>query len=76
MSEWISVKDQEPPKDTKILCFYDGYIDVLEYWYDEVGEKVFFNPPIANVTGVSHWMPLPKPPEDENKCLDANTATS
>ena len=62
--EWISILDKVPEKDTQVLCFYGkGYVDVLEYWYDEAGHKVFFNPPISNICDVTHWMRLPKPPK-------------
>lgn len=66
MSEWISVKNRLPEKDTAVLCYYDGYLDVMEYWYDEDnGKPVFYNPPSPPSENVTHWMPLPKPPEDK-----------
>lgn len=65
MNEWISVKDRLPPKDIPVLCFYyDKYIDVMEYWHDtEEGKPEFYNPPSFPVEDVTHWMPLPLPPE-------------
>ncbi len=65
MTEWISVKDRLPEKDTKVLCYYyDQYRDVMEYWYDDeiTGKNCFFNPPMAPVEDVQYWMPLPLPP--------------
>jgi hypothetical protein len=75
MSEWIRIEDEFPPKDTRVLCYHGNeYMNVLEYWYDEDGKHMFFNPPIANIGDVTHWMPLPNPPsvfvdkeEHENK---------
>ena len=59
MSEWISVEDRLPEdayfvlafEDTglmRVVCFYDNrWEDNLDYV----------------IEGVTHWMPLPKPPE-------------
>ncbi len=64
--EWIKCSDRLPPKDVKVLCFYEkDYIDTLEYWYDEDNIPVFYNPPISNVKNVTHWMPLPEKPSEE-----------
>ena len=64
--EWISVNDSLPEKDVLIL-FYDGetirfgeYVWYGQYendyrWYDELYHKY--------ITDITHWMPLPKPPE-------------
>lgn len=65
MSEWIKVEDRLPPKDTPVLCYYcDTYIDVMEYWYDEQGKHIFFNPPSPPSDNVTHWMPLPEKPNE------------
>lgn len=56
MSEWISVKDRLPEKDEYVLCFCnigDGFQAIFHY-----GKERKFNG-----TAVTHWMPLPKPPE-------------
>ena len=67
---WISVKDSLPEKDTPILCFYcDQYIEVMEYWYDDeqTDKPTFFRPPAPPVDNVTHWMPLPSPPKDQEE---------
>ena len=61
--EWISVKDRLPNQDDSVLCYSNGYCDVVIYhdglWdADRNGYR-------ENVT---HWMPLPpKPIEITNK---------
>ena len=67
MMEWIIVKNRMPPKDTPVLCYYfDQYMDVMEYWYDDetTGKPQFFCPPAPPVDGVTHWIPLPLPPKE------------
>ena len=60
--EWISVDDRLPPSTgTVIVCAidlvfpgsYDGYSDT---WHTDDGWR------LPNVT---HWMPMPEPPEEE-----------
>lgn len=54
--KWVSVKDRLPEKDEYVLCFCnigDGFQAIFHY-----GKERKFNG-----TAVTHWMPLPKPPE-------------
>ncbi len=62
--EWISVKDRMPEKDKPVLTFDGTYFEVLEYWYDEDLKKIWMNPPNGPTDSVTHWMELPKPPEE------------
>ena len=55
-AHWISVKDRLPEKDEYVLCFCnigDGFQAIFHY-----GKERKFNG-----TAVTHWMPLPEPPE-------------
>lgn len=71
MAEWISVKERLPvvPEiplsqyatdngEGFLAYFCDGYIDICTFWAREqrFGEE-----------GVTHWMPLPEPPEEEGQ---------
>ena len=73
-SEWVRVKDRPPeiPPD-KIAEGYDQ-IQVLVWcdkglqcaWF-QVTTKKFYDQPVwfrTEVGGVTHWMPLPDPPEE------------
>lgn len=64
--EWISVKDKLPQEFKRVLVYSDFGIDSKVFeggiFYD--GETHCYCP-IGKVDGVTHWMPLPKPPEKE-----------
>ena len=58
---WISVKDRLPEKYTNVIVLYDiGRVGVN--WTNE--ENEFVSHAYSNVT---HWMPLPEPPESEEE---------
>lgn len=70
MSEWISVKDRLPEKGQDVLLLTDwfggasfitiGYLGGTRWISYEIGR--------ANVgIHVTHWMPLPEPPEEETE---------
>ena len=53
MSEWIPVSERLPPEETRVLA-YDG---------DKVFESEYWNGNWEWCADVTHWMPLPEPPE-------------
>jgi len=62
---WISVKDRLPkPKEGNVLVLISG-----NGWHDYdvayFGRTVFCDKYDDTVEGVTHWMPLPKPPKEE-----------
>ena len=63
MSEWISVKDRLPKIDEEVLvCFTDGFNQIkfgVAWTISIDGWSGYFG---GNIT---HWMPLPEPPEVE-----------
>ena len=67
--EWISVKDRPSAKDKPILVwakFVDFPVSVLWKENGAYGEPDFFESGdeyAISEERISHWMPLPKPPE-------------
>lgn len=68
--QWISVNDKLPKKSAidkpvKVWITYYGYMS--EAYFSDEGEfckewdgKCYY----SKITGVTHWMPLPEPPEE------------
>ena len=66
-SEWISVKDRLPEKYKLVLCYKDGKTRIGYYIGAEYvkGVAAFADYSHTRSFGVTHWMPLPEPPEVE-----------
>jgi hypothetical protein len=69
MSEWISVKDKLPPRDCEfktfsipVLFYYDGWILRGNYCFKN---KTWYDNGATNENKITHWMPLPNPPEEK-----------
>ena len=75
-TEWISVKDKLPKDGEKVLVYYPKWRNEKYYscvfsaeyqkrkYCDEGfgAEDVLFD--IGGEDGITHWMPLPNPPEE------------
>ena len=67
MSEWISVNDRLPRDGRYLTIRYDqvthsSFADIL--WFER-GD--WWNGHYPGNYSVTHWMPLPEPPEEEQK---------
>lgn len=62
MSEWISVKDRLPEPNIRVLCYapsrfgYGDFDICIVYGWKCCPDRHY---------GVTHWMPLPEPPEEK-----------
>ena len=75
MSEWISVKDRLPEDFGEVLVIVsgnpcenitlDGAYEIAEY--DPVEGWILEMWPEWESAVVTHWMPFPDPPEEEQK---------
>lgn len=54
---WISVKDKTPEDGVEVLVWDDGGFAYIDTW---IGHTWKF----GGDFGVTHWMPLPEPPEE------------
>lgn len=61
MSKWIGVKDRLPDDSERVIAFRPNEADVSAYKYCVMwGWSVKIS---IKHRGISHWMPLPEPPE-------------
>ena len=66
--KWISVKSKLPPRELKILAV-DGHgcIRMLAFWKKEKDRWTWIeNLRFTHRNDITHWMPLPEPPKEEN----------
>ena len=64
-SQWISVEDRLPEEYTGIITVLDGRV-FTNIYYTQKGQWVADGMFCEDVTGITHWQPLPSsPPEDK-----------
>lgn len=65
---WVSVKDRLPKTSQQVLVFNDpygdGYMDVVYYSAKFKAFNATDETDEYKLKNVTHWMPLPKPPEE------------
>ena len=61
MSEWISVKGKLKPAGRVIVSLRNGNVLVAKY---DKKDRCWYSDSYCEVSGVTHWMPLPAPPKD------------
>ena len=63
MSEWISVKDALPNVGTRNLTVRYDYVTNTQFCDLLLYDGFWWNGLIKGDFAVTHWMPLPEPPE-------------
>lgn len=65
MNDWISVKDRLPEIEAYVLVHYENEkIKPIDIGYYSLAAKMW-NVGYIKTGIVTHWMPLPAPPEGE-----------
>ena len=65
---WISVKDRLPEPDTKVLVYGRNEYGVycITCHYSAHRKWLYHNRTTADGKTITHWMPLPEPPKEDN----------
>lgn len=64
MSEWISVKDRLPEDHVAVLVFDSVCRNIYKAWMSHDLGEWFSEEYLPDFLNITHWMPLPEPPED------------
>ena len=67
MSEWISVESELPPMNTKFDAWTDKGTRLAEHGEYVGSWDEDFRRDVMKINGITHWMPLPEPPQPEDK---------
>jgi len=74
MNKWISVNDRLPDNSNVVLAYdlrVSRGINVPKiYFAFYLGTTWFHAVPPLRIMDVTHWMPLPKPPEEESEPIE------
>jgi hypothetical protein len=72
MSEWISVEDRLPEHKERVLGYWaaleDGAYEGIEISW-RANSNIWTSYFVPGFSEITHWMPLPEPPEKTNEHL-------
>lgn len=60
---WVDVRDRLPDSDLSVITFCDGSVNEGYYDADDKEWRLYG---IGSVTNVTHWQPLPTPPQTKD----------
>lgn len=61
--KWISAKDKLPKHEENVLLYFGKFMGVG--YYDEADQSFYDAADDYELVNVTHWMPLPEPPKEE-----------
>ena len=62
MSEWIDINKEHPQMDFDVLVASGDDVIYAGFRVIDDGDYYFTDEHMNTVEGVTHWMPLPEPP--------------
>lgn len=81
--QWIEVKIETPKKEQEVIIYFKnvvGWHTVTCYWngrnFIDLCEVCGHNSTYHHDTPVTHWMPLPKPPQEMTDAMLAERSKS
>ncbi len=64
MSEWISVETEMPPNGEAVMVWCVGCeCPGVAWWRGSVRGWIIPEPQAIGAESISHWMPMPAPPQ-------------
>ena len=67
---WVSVKDRMPDRSGSYLVVLENvfvsYLTINVHYWNAKDEYWSGSQAHSRIIGISHWMPLPEPPEEVN----------
>jgi hypothetical protein len=68
--KWIKITDRLPESEGEILIYVNGYCTLGKYniskkIFQEFAPNMFETMEWLKLENVTHWMPLPNPPENQ-----------
>lgn len=64
---WISVEERLPEHEHEVLVYTDRYGGRTEFAYYVRHLEAWYQNCCLLIPNVTHWMPLPEPPKEEEK---------
>lgn len=64
--KWINCKDELPVEREQVIAYFSDGERRISWWFKWGNAEPIWNPGIAAMGKVTHWQPLPAPPEGKS----------